>query len=66
MLNSHAMSINLGKTDKYIRVIAGLLIILAAITFQSWWALLGVALMITALINWCPLYALLNINTSIR
>jgi hypothetical protein len=57
------MNINLGKTDKYIRVVAGMLAILGGIVFQSWWGILGAVLLITALINWCPVYALFNINT---
>lgn len=57
------MSINIGKTDKGIRILLGILIILAAIIFKSWWGLAGLVLIGTALVNWCPIYAMLGLNT---
>lgn len=57
------MPINISKTDKGIRLLLGILIILAGIAFQSWWGLAGLVLVVTAVINWCPVYALLGLNT---
>jgi hypothetical protein len=57
------MQINLGKTDKYFRMLIGLLIIVGGVAFQSWWGLAGAVLVLTALLNWCPIYALFGMNT---
>lgn len=57
------MAINISKTDKGIRLLLGILIILAGIAFQSWWGIAGLVLIGTALINWCPIYALFGFNT---
>lgn len=57
------MQKNVGKTDKTVRIIAGLAIIAAGLYFQNWWGAIGLVPLGTALINWCPPYALLGINT---
>jgi hypothetical protein len=62
-IKHQTMAINIGKTDKYIRLLLGIIIILSGIVFQSWWGLIGVVLITTAFANWCPLYALLGTNT---
>lgn len=58
------MQKNIGKTDKTIRIIVGLVIIVIGLYFQSWWGAIGLIPLGTALINWCPPYALLGISTS--
>ncbi|MCU7497150.1 MAG: DUF2892 domain-containing protein [Ignavibacteria bacterium] len=57
------MKTNLGKLDRIIRSAAGFTAIAAGFTFQSWWGLIGVALLLTGVTAWCPLYAALGINT---
>ena len=57
------MKKNIGKTDRIIRVIAGLAIVGAGLYFQNWWGALGAVFIGTALISWCPPYALLGIST---
>ncbi len=57
------MQKNIGKTDKIIRIIVGLVIIAIGLYFQSWWGAIGLVPLGTALINWCPPYALFGINT---
>jgi len=57
------MKKNIGNTDKLIRLVLGLFIIIVAGYFQSWWALLGVVLVVTAFMRFCGLYTLLGINT---
>ncbi len=58
------MNINLGKTDRLIRIIAGSVIIIVSLLYQSWWALLGVALLLNGLSGRCGGYALLGISTA--
>lgn len=57
------MKINMGSVDRVLRVVAGLVIIGAGIAFRSWWGLIGVILLATAAIGFCPLYTLLGVST---
>jgi hypothetical protein len=57
------MKQNVGTIDRAIRTIAGLAIIGVGIYFQSWWGLVGAVLLLTALVGYCPPYALLGVNT---
>lgn len=57
------MKKNMGITDRRIRVVAGLVIGALGIYFNSWWGLLGVVFLATALIRTCPLYLPFGIST---
>lgn len=57
------MKCNVGKTEKIIRIIAGLAIIGAGVYFQSWWGAIGAIPLITGALGWCPLYVPLGIST---
>ena len=57
------MRANVGGADKVIRVVLGLLIIVLGIVFKSWWGLVGLLPLATALINFCPLYTLIGVST---
>lgn len=58
------MQKNVGSTDRIIRIVAGAVIIIAGLYFRSWWGLLGIVLLGTALINWCPIYGICGVTTS--
>lgn len=65
------MTCNVGIIDKVIRVIAGLGLLLYGVvtapqTGSFAIAIVGLVLLITALISFCPLYAILGINTSCK
>jgi hypothetical protein len=47
------MKCNVGKTDKVIRILIGLSTEAAGIYFKSWWGLVGIIPVFTALIVWC-------------
>jgi hypothetical protein len=55
---------NIGSTDRTVRIIAGLVIIVAGFAFRSWWGLVGLLPLLTAVIGWCPLYLPFRINTN--
>jgi hypothetical protein len=58
------MTVNIGKLERYIRIIGGALI--ASLAFwgpQSYWFLIGLVPLATGLIGWCPPYQLLGIST---
>jgi hypothetical protein len=57
------MKKNVGKADKTIRIIGGIIIILIGLYFKTWWGILGILPIITAAIGWCPAYILLKKNT---
>ena len=57
------MNRNVGTTDRVVRVIAGVAIVGAGVYFQSWWGAIGIIPLATAMMGWCPPYALLGINT---
>jgi hypothetical protein len=57
------MKKNVGKTDSVIRTMLGLGIIALGIYGQSWWGLVGAAIMIPAFLSHDPLYSLLGIST---
>lgn len=58
------MQCNVGKTDRTIRIIAGLGIIAAGFYYQSWWGAIGLVPLLTGVLRWCPPYNLLGINTN--
>lgn len=57
------MKKNMGITDRWIRIVLGLAIGIAGIYFNSWWGLLGIIPLLTALIRTCPLYLPFGLNT---
>jgi hypothetical protein len=57
------MQANIGKTEKIIRIIVGVAIIVAGVIFQSWWGAIGAIPLITGLIDYCPAWSIFGINT---
>lgn len=58
------MKLNIGGTERIIRILAGLILIgLAATGTVGWWGWLGIVPLATGAIGWCPPYAALGINT---
>lgn len=57
------MEKNIGNTDRALRIIVGIAIIVLGILYQSWWGLVGLIPLVTAFVRWCPLYAPCGITT---
>lgn len=58
------MKANLGQIDRLLRFVVGAaLVILAATGVIGAWGYLGVIFLVTAFINFCPIYRLLGIST---
>lgn len=58
------MQCNVGKTDKLLRISAGIALLgLGASGVIGWWGLIGLVPLATGLLNWCPAYTLLGIKT---
>ena len=60
------MKPNIGMTDKWLRIVVGVALIIWAVTGGPVWAWIGVIPLATGLINFCPLYRMLGINTCRR
>ena len=58
------MKANVGKTDKIIRLIIGVIILILGLVFKSWWGLLGLIPLLTAAMGSCGLYIPFGINTN--
>ena len=54
---------NVGGADRVVRVVLGVAIIAAGFYFKSWWGAVGIVLLLTALLGWCPAYLPFGIST---
>jgi len=57
------MVCNMGKADRTIRGVLGVVVLLAGLVFKSWWGLIGLIPLVTALVGFCPAYVPFKINT---
>ena len=62
----HVLPANMGRVDRGIRAVVGLL--LMAVPFVAlgpvrWLGLLGVVLLVTAFFEFCPTYSILGVST---
>ncbi len=58
------MKPNMGNTDRIIRVVIG--VVLLSMVFvgpQSYWGLIGLIPLITALTGWCAIYQIFGISS---
>ncbi len=60
------MKCNVGATDRLVRIIAGILILLLGLYYRNWWGLIGLIPLITGVVRFCPLYLPFKINTEMK
>ncbi len=61
------MTCNIGKTDRIIRIVVGVgAVVLGVMNGNIIADVVGGVLLFTAIIGWCPPYALLGINTGCK
>ncbi len=58
------MKCNVGSVDRLLRLVAGIGLAIGGVIFESYWGLIGVALLATAVFRYCPLYVPFHINTN--
>ena len=58
------MKRNVGSTDRIIRMVVGLGIAIGGVIFESYWGLIGIAVLATGVFGYCGIYMLLKINTT--
>jgi len=57
------MKCNVGKTDRLLRIIIGLVIIAIGYIYENWWGVIGLIPLLTGLFRWCPGYLPFKFNT---
>ena len=58
------MKANIGVIDKWLRIVVGVaLIALALFGVIGWWGYIGIVPLATAVINFCPVYRVIGIDT---
>lgn len=58
------MKLNEGTVDRILRVVVGIAVLsLAFVGPKTPWAYLGIVPLLTGAIGFCPLYAILGVNT---
>jgi len=57
------MKCNIGTADKTVRIVLGLGIIGVGLYFKSWWGIIGLLPILTAVIGCCPAYLPFGIST---
>ena len=57
------MKANIGTVDRVIRVIVGLVIIALGVFGRSWWGLIGLLPLLTAVVRFCPAYVPFGLST---
>lgn len=57
------MKINVGGIDRILRIVIGLGLLGAGWYYQSWWGLVGLIPLMTAVFRVCPAYLPLGIST---
>jgi cadmium resistance protein CadD (predicted permease) len=58
------MKMNIGNTEKWIRIVLGFVIIALGLYFKSWWGLVGLVPLLTGIFNSCPAWSLFGVNTN--
>ncbi len=58
------MQVNVGKIDKIIRIIIGLLLLIIGVVFDNLLWIIGLLLLFSAYYSFCLLYKILNITTN--
>lgn len=60
------MERNIGKTDRLIRIILSIALIIIGLIYNIWISVIGVIILFTAIIRFCSIYDLFGISTSER
>ncbi len=60
------MKANVGGFDRLLRVVLGLGLLGAGYHYQSWWGLVGLVPLLTAVFRFCPAYLPFGLSTCAR
>ena len=57
------MTANIGTVDRVVRIVVGLVILGLGVYYKSWWGLIGLLPIATAIVRFCPAYLPFGLNT---
>ncbi|MBI3794424.1 MAG: DUF2892 domain-containing protein [Nitrospinae bacterium] len=57
------MKINVGKADRAVRIVAGVVILSAGYYYGSYWGLVGLVPLLTGFSKRCPVYSIFGTST---
>lgn len=57
------MKVNIGTADRVTRAIIGVVIVGLGFHYRSWWGLVGILPLITAVVRFCPGYVPFDLST---
>jgi len=60
------MTANVGNADRIVRIVAGILLLSSIFMLEGpgrWVGLVGIVLIATGLVRWCPIYRVLGLST---
>ncbi|MFZ1518916.1 MAG: DUF2892 domain-containing protein [Ignavibacteriaceae bacterium] len=60
------MKANVGSTDRIVRIVLGVVIIVLGFYFNSWLGIIGIVPIITGSLNYCPAYSLIGVSTKTK
>jgi hypothetical protein len=60
------MKCNVGGADRVFRAVIGLVILALGLYFKSWWGLIGIVPLLTAVFRYCPAYEPFKINSAAK
>lgn len=60
------MKCNVGGPDRFLRILAGIVIVSLGIVYESWLGVIGVVPLLTGITGWCPAYLPFKVSTCKR
>ena len=60
------MKPNIGSVDRVVRIVIGLGVIGVGAYFRSWWGLVGLVPILTAVVRFCPAYVPFGLSSCSR
>ncbi|NQZ32354.1 MAG: DUF2892 domain-containing protein [Oceanospirillaceae bacterium] len=57
------MKVNVGKLDKILRIIVGVLLVTWGVLTASLWGAIGLIFIVTGLMSRCPVYTVAGVKT---
>ncbi|HKK69881.1 MAG TPA: DUF2892 domain-containing protein [Candidatus Krumholzibacteria bacterium] len=58
------MRTNVGRTDQWLRIVVGIVLIALGLWYGSWWGAIGLIPLVTGLFRWCPVYKVFGTGTA--
>ena len=55
---------NVGRTDQWLRIAVGIVLIALGLWYGTWWGAIGLIPLLTGLFRWCPVYKMFRTGTA--